>query len=138
MIHYGRALVRLSCLHPVVPRFAVLPSCSLASKTALLCERPDECEQRSEPPDRTAEVVNSFVRLSECRRTADDIPDLSRVKTRLGEQLTALSFQQLGKRDLFIAIGRGFIPALSLCIAVASRIENFPCVSGLNKRFGCF
>jgi hypothetical protein len=105
MIHYGRALVRLSCLQPVVPRFAVLPSCSLASKTALLCERPDVCAQRSEPPDRTAEVVNSFVRLSECRRTADDMPDLSQVKTRLGEQLTALSFQQLGKWLLFIAIG---------------------------------
>jgi hypothetical protein len=99
MIHYGRALVRLSCLQPVVPRFAVVPCCSLAHKqsSALLCERPDVCAQRSEPLDRTAEVVNSFVRLSECRRTADDMPDLSQVKTRLGEQLTALSFQQLGK-----------------------------------------
>jgi hypothetical protein len=106
MIHYGRALLRLSCLQPVLPRFAVLPSCSLASKTALLCERPDECEQRSEPPDRTAEVVDSFIRLSECRRTADDMPDLSQVKTRLGEHLTALSFQQLGKWHLFIAIAQ--------------------------------
>jgi len=104
MIHYGKVLVRLSCLQPVVPRFAIVPSCSLAHKPspALLCESPEVCEQRSEPPDRTAEVVNSFVRLSECRRTAEDMPDLSQVKIRLREQLTALSFQQLGKRHLFI------------------------------------
>jgi hypothetical protein len=120
MIHYGRALVRLSCLQfqTVVPRFTVVPSCCLAYKpsAALLCERPEVCEQRSEPPDRTAEVLNSFVRLSECRRTADDMPDLSQVKTRLREQLTALSFQQLGKRHLFIAIGRGFSPALKFML----------------------
>ncbi len=100
MLKYGRLLGRLCERRPQVLRFAVVRGSCADQKLATSTAEAVVCSQQqplASASSGTAEVVDNFVRLAETCRHDGDLPDLSLVKARLEQELSALSFEQLGK-----------------------------------------
>ena len=106
MYNVGRQIGRLCCSKHALPRFIIIRGTCVEQKLSAskLCEK--DCDrltgtQRLETvscPTQSAGALVYFNHLSQARTPdQEQLPDLSLVKAMLQDELTALSFEDLGK-----------------------------------------